>query len=414
MKFYLKNFGCRLNQSEGDSIAESLLCEGFVRSNLENAELVVVNGCTVTARSDQKLRQFVRAVRRMNDNARIVLLGCTSQAIGNGLLKEISEVETVDNRYRYCLQKYFKAEKPIPKNDFPKINGLGIIRTRAWVKIQDGCNRFCSYCIVPLLRGKSRSRSPSKIIEQIRKLHQSGFSEIVLTGVDIGDWRESGETLSCLIKTILQKTDLPLLRLSSLEPPGLTRNLIDLISSENRIAAHLHIPIQSGSKKVLAAMKRGWYDPTDICESLEKIRLIRPEMCFGTDIIVGFPEERDSDFQRTRQILMNGTFAYAHLFRYSPRPGTSSLNLPILDSKVVNERSKILAKIDSFNRNEFATKFIGSKLRFLVEKVSGEHIFGHTSNYLRVKANGTSQRGKFETVYVTDAYDMKVSGVIES
>ncbi len=421
--------------------------EGFKPTSWKNADIVLVNGCTVTARADQKLRQFVHRIRRENPQAKILITGCTAIAMNNELLPPISGTALIDKSHRYDIAKLFESteidSKYIqPDNDlkcisdtspmeldFPIIYGLNISRTRARLKIQDGCDNRCAYCIVPLVRGNSRSRPLDKIIHQMEILIDKGFKEIVLTGVDIGDWNYDNLHLADLIRRILDETKVYQLRLSSLEPPSLSDELVNLIASEERIAPHLHIPLQSGSDRLLRKMNRPQYDVMAIMKKLQNIRLQREEVCFGADIIVGYPAETAEDFSKTESILESGVFAYSHIFKFSPRPGTKASNLKLIPGNVMSERAERLQYLDRKNRYNFAKQFLGKKLEFIVEQskpissvsagrmsdkgeIADRIAIGHTGNYLKVYAKGVASKGSIAYFRVEDFAEMKVSGKI--
>ncbi|MCD6418762.1 tRNA (N(6)-L-threonylcarbamoyladenosine(37)-C(2))-methylthiotransferase MtaB [bacterium] len=413
MNFYLKNFGCRLNQYEGDVIAENLAGAGFSRAaDFHNADVIIVNGCTVTARADQKVRQFIHKVRRENSSARLILTGCTAEAIVKKFLKKIPGVEILPKRWRYDIAGFLKSSPGTEYTDFPDAGGVEIVRARANLKIQDGCDKRCAYCIVPLVRGNSRCRNADDIVKQVNHLVAAGFKEIVLTGVDIGVWHDSEMRLPGLLKKILAQTDIFRLRLSSIEPPGITDELIGIISSEEKIAPHLHIPLQSGSEDVLSSMMRPAYNPFDVLERVEAIRKMRPELCIGTDIIVGFPTEKDEDFTKTVELLTTGEIAYAHLFPFSPRPGTAAANLKRLDGKIIAERMKNLREIDRRNRENFARKFAGQYFDIVVEQVRGGYVFGHTANFLKVKAKGSANRREVAKILAKSSGTMQIIGEV--
>ncbi len=413
MRFYIKTFGCRLNQHEGDIISEKFLDVGFVHAGLCEADIIIVNGCTVTARSDQKVRQFIHKVQRENAAAKIFLTGCTANAIKDSLIEPIGGVTVIARKNRYRIHDIIdESESGESPGDFPAISGIGISRTRAWLKIQDGCNRKCAYCIVPLVRGDSRSRSPDDIVNQVKAFVSSGFKEIVLTGVDIGDWRNDNRALPYLLHEILAKTKIYRVRLSSLEPPGLTDELLDIIDAEPRIAKHLHIPIQSSSPKVLMEMGRPVYIPDEIVAKLEALRKRQPEICFGTDIIVGFPTETEQDFEMTANMLKTKTFAYSHIFRFSARPGTTTCKIQEISSNIVARRASFLRELDTQNRKIFAAKFIGERIDFLIERCRENYSTGHAGNYLSVRAFGKAKRGDTACIMVKSAGEMIVEGEI--
>ena len=423
VRFYIKNFGCRLNQHEGDIIGERLLDSGWVRADWRESDVVIVNGCTVTARADQKVRQFVHRVRRENPAAKILITGCTASALLKHLIRFDEEVIVVPPRFRYAIPQFLKSGGGYSDGDIPAdeirtdgqfvlTEGKGISRTRANLKIQDGCDRRCAYCIVPIVRGGAVSRPAEDVIEQAKRFESAGFKEIVLTGVDIGTWRDGDLTLASLLRLLLERTEVYRFRLSSIEPPGLTEDLLELLAAEPRLAPHLHIPIQSGSQRLLRDMNRPFYRIADLVEKFERLRSARADFCFGTDIIVGFPTETEQDFEDTRRLLSAGVFAYAHIFRYSPRPGTAAYSLKPLPAGEVSRRAKILGEIDAHNRVEFARKFVGRQLEFLVERRAGEYVLGRAANFLRVKARGVARRNQIATVQIHSAEPMTVIGEV--
>ncbi len=416
LRFHIKNFGCRLNQHEGDAMYARLVDAGFIPSPMTEADLVIVNGCVVTGRAEQKVRQFIHKVKRENPGAKLLVTGCTAEAISRGLVGKIDGAEIVERQRMNDIAGLLTiSQSHQDVLDFPRFNVKNIPRARAWLKIQDGCQRACSYCIVRIIRGKPRSRRVPDIIDCVNRIVEAGFNEIVLTGTDLGSWEGNNGKMRLpeLLRKILDETDVSLIRLSSIEPPGVTEELIDVISSDDRIAPHLHIPLQSGSVDVLSAMNRPTYDPFDVLRRVDKLRAARDSLCVGADIIVGFPSEGDDDFEMTADLLRSGMISYAHLFKFSPRPGTEAAKLKPLPSKTVKARLKVLKSIDDENRSAFAKRFCGKTLRMVVEKCSGGKVLGHTENYLYAVCDGTAERRTIVKIAVQKAEGMKVFGKVE-
>jgi threonylcarbamoyladenosine tRNA methylthiotransferase MtaB len=406
MNFHIKNFGCRLNQFEGEELSTLLQNAGCVKTEIHACDILIVNGCAVTARTEQKINQFVRKFRRDNPETKIIITGCIAQGIFEGILSPIECAEIVAQKNKFDIERY------IAEIHNAVITPQKQSRARASIKIQDGCDNSCSYCIVPLLRGKSISLSRSSIVERIREFETEGYREVVLTGVDIGSYRDNDTDLPLLLGAILEKTSSIHIRLSSLEPQNLSERLTDIFCRENRIAPHLHLPLQSGSETVLCAMNRHNYRPKEISEIIAGIRSRRHNLTVGADIIVGYPIETDSDFAQTVSLLESGAINYAHIFPFSPRPQTQAFSLKPIMPQILRVRLDALHSIDSINRLSAASRYIGKTLDFIVEKSTATACTGHTDNYLKVIATGTAPRGSVASIIVEKAGKMTIEGKI--
>ena len=390
VRFFSQTFGCKVNQYESAWLSERFRERGYVQADSATvADVVVVHTCTVTSKSDSQCRQAVRKLVRENPEARVLVTGCYARlrpddltAIGGTVFKQ--------NDFSDILQ-YLDSIKtgPVDVQPTPGRSMEFPARSRAFVKIQDGCDSHCSYCIVPKARGKSRSQSPQAIIEDIAKFEAAGYREIVLTGVHIGTYGKDLVPETCLaglLNILLGKFEGLRFRLSSIEPGEIDETLLDLLGS-GRICPHLHLPLQSASARILKLMKRP-YGPEEYKQLVEKILAKSPYTAIGTDVMVGFPSETDVDFQQTKTFVESLPFAYFHVFVYSIRPDTPAAALKgQLHSSVKKERGKIIREISERKRHEFIEKNMGTiRPTVVLDKPTpdGDGHMGLTDNYLRV------------------------------
>ncbi len=394
-KVALFTVGCKLNQYETEWMGESLEKLGFKRVNFsEPADLYIINTCTVTAQSDYSSRQAIYRAFRRSPNSKIAVVGCYSEiepdflkklpgvilVLGNEEKKRIGEI--ILERL-YNQKPKIREEKTIITSRFK--------HTRALVKIQDGCNQSCAYCIVPKARGKEISRDVNEVVQEIKGLRDQGFKEVVLTGVHIGKYCEEGLNLSGFLKKILVETDVERIRLSSVEPQELDEELIKLLEKEKRVCRHLHIPLQSGSNKVLKKMKRN-YTEEEYSNLIQTVYKRVKDITLGADVMVGFPEEKEEDFEKTCEFILSSPLAYLHVFSYSDRKGTLASEMQDkIEPKVIQKRSKLLHQIGKEIWEKHLNNFMGKKLEILVEsnwdKDSGR-LIGLTDNYIRVLIDG--------------------------
>jgi len=421
-KFYIATFGCRTNQADSAAIRES-----FLHSSVEettrpgDADIIVLNTCTVTHRSDQQVRQLTRKLRRENQGARIVVTGCYAQR-DPGTLADIKGVDVViGNTHKgdlvqisESLPTRSRAGKgadcgvPVFRDEFLKNRTLELTpaefvggRTRPYVKIQDGCDAKCAYCIIPEVRGPSRSVPPDTILRQVQDLIDADFAEIVLTGIHIGTYGMHAQPRFPLDRLLADLAGLPglsRLRLSSIEPMELSHRVIELAAATDKIAPHFHICLQSGSDRVLKRMLRP-YDTEKFARIVERIRTLIPEAGIGTDVIVGFPGETAEDHEATFRFLEDGPFTYIHVFPYSDRPGTRASGLgEKIDSKLIKKRSQELRELSVRKNSEFRRRFLGQRLSVvtLTEKTNGmrEAVAG---NFLKVKLDGRQEGNQLLT-----------------
>lgn len=393
--------GCKVNQTESEALAQLFRNNGYeVVNSSEEASVVVVNTCTVTNTGDAKSRQVIRRMVKAHPEAFVVVMGCYAQTAPG----EVLNIEGVDlvlgtqDRAKILeLMDQVKQEKQPRSNvraiweavqfeELPLMEGES--RTRATLKIQEGCNQFCTYCIIPYARGPVRSRIPSNAMAEAEKLVSAGYKEIVLTGIHTGSYGEDlGEewNLARLVKGLASIQGLHRLRLSSIEPMEFTPELIDTIVESAAVCPHLHIPLQSGSDNVLRRMKRP-YTVGEYKELLEKFNRLLPGIAITTDVIVGFPGETDEDFQSSLEFIRTCGFSGVHVFPYSKRKGTPAAEYPDqIPNKVKEQRVKQLMDVAKESQEEYVRKFFGENVEVLIERISTEGIAtGHTRNYIQV------------------------------
>jgi threonylcarbamoyladenosine tRNA methylthiotransferase MtaB len=425
MKVALFTVGCKLNQYETQAIAEQLEECGFERVDFSHpAEIYVINTCTVTKESDYSSRQAIYRARRRSPQAKIIVTGCYAQLEKEFLekLPGVSLVVKQDQKGELAnlIANLFGDHtiKPREKKRDDEFFGFRVCRhakhTRALVKIQDGCDKRCSYCVVPLARGVEKNRGADSILAEVNCLVKNGYKEVVLTGVHIGRYNSAigrsasggkdGLNLVRLSDKILNQTEVERLRFSSIDPKEFSDGLIDLISKSKRIARHLHIPLQSGDDLILSLMKRD-YTTDEYKKLLEKIKIAIPEVMIGADVIVGFPGETDKQFDNTYQFILSSPLSYLHVFSYSDRKGTLSSQFPNkVPPQVVHKRSEILHDLGRKKWEEYLDQFIGKTLDVLIEqkrdKKTGK-LCGLSGNYIRVLLDGEdSQKNKIIPVSI--------------
>ncbi|HIJ74270.1 MAG TPA: tRNA (N(6)-L-threonylcarbamoyladenosine(37)-C(2))-methylthiotransferase MtaB [Candidatus Hydrogenedentes bacterium] len=390
--------GCRLNQSETAIIEEKLRGAGYTLVPFgEPADLGVINTCTVTAEADAKGRKAIRGFNRKNPNAYTAVIGCYSQTDSEALAK-IKGVDLIVGTQRKLDFLDYVSTK---KNATPVIvqNGIGAadftieishesaFTRRANLKIQDGCDFNCSFCIVPRARGPARSRDMDNLLQEARSLVRCGAKEIVLTGVNIGTYRWQGQNLVDVVNRLNEIAGLERIRISSTEPSTVAEDLFPLmVDPAHALAPFLHIPLQSGSDKRLRLMHRR-YTALEFADFLGRASCAVADLCIGTDVMVGFPGEGDAEFEETRRLLADNPITYAHVFKFSERGGTPAAKLADrVDAKTQNARSAIIRRISARKRRRFYEAHLGRRMRVLFEEQEGGLWFGYTGNYIRVGA----------------------------
>lgn len=426
VSFY--TLGCKLNQYETDVIKDSFVERGYrVVKFGEYANISLINTCLVTKRAEQKSTQAIRRARRYSPDGDIIVVGCYAQLMPNAI-KEMPGVRMIlgsQEKFRVLdyLNEFYHNSDILIRNSmqnghcsFENDYGYSTKRTRAFLKIQDGCSYRCSYCIVPDARGESRSRDAEDIIKRVQNLSQNGYKEIVLTGVNLAEYQNDGiNNISSLINKIISLGDIPRIRLSSFEVNKIDDEFIDILTNSDKICKHLHIPLQSGDNTILSLMNRKYtseYYKNVIDKLISKI----PAVGIGTDVIVGFPGETEKHFENTLKFVKSMPFSYLHIFRYSPRNGTVASNLPNkVFSKEIRERSIQLRLIAQEKRLDFFRKHIGKKEQVIFETQEIDGVYsGFTSNYMRVWAQGKDLTNKLKTIKIIEVCDSYVKGELVS
>ena len=393
--------GCKVNYSETSSISRDIIKSGFEQVNYKDlADIYVLNTCSVTENANKDARKFVRTVRRKSPNATIAVIGCYAQLKPD----EIGEIEGIDivlgaeekfNLIDHLDGFELNREKKILKSnikfvsDFKSSYSIGE-RTRSYLKVQDGCNYNCSFCTIPLARGRSRSDTIRNTIKVAKEIASTEVKEIVLSGINIGDYGiSSDESFSDLIKEMDSLSGIDRIRISSIEPNLLSNEIIELSSISKKLMPHFHIPLQSGSDNILKAMKRR-YDTNLYADLIKKIKIKIPDVAIGVDVMVGFPGETEEDFLSTYNFIKKLEISYLHVFTYSERPNTDALNLDkIVSMEKRKERSKILHSLSDEKLLNFYDQFIGQKRPVLFESIKNGQLIGHSDNYIKIKSNGT-------------------------
>ncbi len=446
--FSIQNFGCRATDADAASLGERLLAKGLTLSADEAAaDVFVLNTCTVTAAADAQAREAVRKIHRARPSARIVVAGCYAQrapeelaalpgvvlVAGNSHISEIPEALVALGR--------FATPAPQVDSNFVSLSGIaepmslargpakilsGDIfaqsalsaslssipnadRTRPILKIQDGCNHRCAYCVIPFVRGRSRSLPPDAVVEQVRRLISNGAKEIVLSGINLGSYGRDlspRADLAGLVQRILAETELERLRFSSIEPQELTRDFVKLAASSERIAEHFHVPLQSGSDRILRAMHR-WYRAAHYAERIGLIREALPQAAIGADVIAGFPGETDEDFARTLEMIEKLPFTYLHVFSFSPRPGTEAAQLgsPLLES-LIHERARTLRALGAKKAAAFRrSQSLRWEKALTLNRKGKDWTECLTGNYLSVRIAGAAAPNRWCRVRITGSLE---------
>ena len=404
MKFNIVTFGCKVNQYESNMMKERMLSSNFFYvENISEANIIVVNTCSVTNVADKKCLKMIRRIKREYPNSILVVAGCSSQnkqeiyenldidiLIGN---KDKSKIDILLKEYIKTHKRYVKFYND--RNlDFEDMLISDYNHIRAFIKIEDGCDNFCSYCIIPYVRGSVRSKKFETVIKEAKLLTQKGHKEIVLTGIHTGHYMDNNQDLTDLINELSKIEDLLRIRISSIEITELNDKFLNMLSENKKVCDHLHIPLQAGSNEILKRMNRK-YDLKYYEDKINKIRMIRPDISITTDIIVGFPYETDELFNETLEFSRKMNFSKIHVFPYSIRLGTSAANMPNqVDEKVKKERVKKLMDLSEVMEKEYYNKFVGKELDILVEECDNNVSIGHSSNYLMVTLNEKLEVGQ--------------------
>lgn len=413
MTFCIKTLGCKVNTYESELIHNLFIRKGYVYSK-DNAEVYVINTCTVTNMSDRKSRQIINTTRRDNKNAIIVVCGCFSQnAYNSGRLDEIDADIIIGNKDKSKIveyvEDYIKNKRKTTKfynMDEVEFENMELDsmegRTRAFVKIEDGCENFCTYCIIPYVRGKVRSKSHEMVIEEVTNLVNKGYKEVVLTGIHTGHYVDEEYNFEHLLRDLVNISGLLRLRISSIEINELTDGVLDIFSKSDVLVPHLHIPLQSGSDHILKEMNRK-YDKEYFINRIEYIKSIKKDVSITTDVITGFPGETDMEHLESMETIKKIGFTKVHVFPYSDRYNTVASKMPNkVDGNVKKERVKDLLMLSDELENSFNSKFYGRVLPVLIEEEKDGYFYGHTANFIRVKVSGNYKHNEIYNIKLSE------------
>ena len=424
-KIAFHTLGCKLNFSESSTISRDFKSQGFsIVKDFENADIHVINTCSVTEKADKKAKRIIKKIMQTSNNPYIAVMGCYAQLQPN----QISEIDGVNlvigdkeklNAANHIIKNFHSAKTKIIhssiENSFDFKSSFSMNdRVRSYLKIQDGCNYPCTYCTIPMARGESRSDNIENIINNIKILEKNKVSEVILTGVNIGDYYNHNHKFIDIIKNLEAYSSISRIRISSIEPNLLTRDIIKLIKNSGSFLPHFHIPLQSGSDKVLALMKRK-YNTKIYQNKIEMIRKEIPNACIGADVIVGFPGETHEDFLITLNFIKNLNIDYLHVFSYSDRANTeaSAFKVKISNSEKI-DRSRILQSISNKKRLKFYNSNLSMVRKVLFENITeNKYVTGFSDNYIRIFVDGdNSMINKIFNVELLEIDNDRVFGKI--
>ncbi len=426
--FSVLTLGCKVNSYESEALINKLINFGYeLKSFDEVCDVYIINSCTVTKTSDQKSRQMLHAAKRKNADSVVVVMGCYSQLNGDEALKHADIVVGTNNKLDVVelIESYLITKKQIsritdvlcnPTYEEMKISSLKT-HTRAFIKVQDGCENYCSYCAIPYSRGKIRSRNPQNIIDEINLLVQKGTKEVILAGINTGTYgKDLGNiNLAWLIKKIMEETSIKRLRLSSIELMEITDELLQVLKqNSSRVCNHLHIPCQGGSQTVLKRMNRK-YSLNEYENRIKDIRDLFPDIALTTDILAGFVGETELEFNETLEFIKRMEFYEMHVFPYSRRKNTLADQLEgHLDKSIITARAKEISLLASVYKNKYINNYIGKDLIILAEAKKNKYWHGHSSNYLDVYFECNEDiENKFVKVKIKEYTNNKILGELE-
>lgn len=409
--FYIKTLGCKVNSYESEFIRNILLNEGYKEVS-ENADICIVNSCTVTNTADNKSKQAINNIKKNNPNAIVIACGCFCQFRKDNIEELINADIIIGNKNKSKILEYIKqfekdhtriiefsdmSNEPFEDMEIKKFGS----HHRAFVKVEDGCNNFCSYCIIPYVRGRVRSKDFNKCIIEVNDLVISGHKEIVLSGIHTGQYSSDNKRLSDLINELSKIELLKRIRLSSVEIVELDEGMMNIIKNNNKFVSHLHIPLQSGCDSILKSMNRR-YDLEYFTNKVNEIRSYRKDISLTTDVIVGFPGETEEDFQDTYNYCKNIKFAKIHVFPYSDRNGTvaSRMNNKV-PRNIIKERARRLIELSNELEKEYFEKFINKEVEVLIEEFIDGYYYGFTDNYIPLKLKGNYNINEIYNIKLT-------------
>ena len=427
-KIAFHTLGCKLNFSETSSLSRDSLKYGYENVNSkEYADIYVFNTCSVTENANKETKKLIRRSKRINPKAFIALIGCYAQLKPEELINidDVNMVLGTAEKFELLNHldkvKISNDIKVVLNNDINEISSFnpsysGDDRTRAFLKVQDGCDYSCTFCTIPRARGKSRSASINQTVNLAKKISKSKTKEIVLTGVNIGDFGVyNNESFLELIKEIDLQVDIDRVRISSIEPNLLSNEIIEFCFNSEKFMPHFHIPLQSGSNKILKSMRRR-YKVEEFKSRINTIKNLDSHACIGVDVIVGYPSETEEDFIETYEFLKNQDVSYLHVFTYSERENTRAIDLkPAVPFKERSNRSKLLRELSDQKKAQFYKKSIGASRPLLVENNKNGILFGYTDNYIKVKINAESSiENTIQMVNILDFRAEYMLGKIEA
>ena len=405
-------------------MAQKLMSNYDIVEPEEKADIYIINTCSVTNMSDRKSRQMIRRAKEMNSEAFVIVVGCYAE-VAKDEIEKIDEVDLVlGNHQKANIDKYIEAyfdgrdvnDEAIESYfyDFGSITYTE--KTRAVVKVQDGCNNFCTYCIIPYARGRICSRRPESVVDEITKIAKEGIKEVVITGIQVSAYGkdfDSDYRLIDLLEEINKIDGIERIRIGSIEPLMITDEFCERVKKLEKMCHHFHLSLQSGCDKTLKEMNRR-YTTAQFEEVVRKLRNIYDDVILTTDIIVGFPNETDEDFEQTYDFLKSIKFYKMHVFKYSQRKGTVAAKMKNqVSPEKKEERSKRLLKLSSDNEKDYLDEYVGKDVRVLFEEQDGEFVKGHTDNYIVVEAKGSEEKlNKILTVRVEQSEEEKLVGIL--
>jgi len=415
--------GCKLNFSETATISRDFLHHGFEKVNYrDQADIYVLNTCSVTENADKEARKFIRQAKQRNPNSSVAVIGCYAQLKPN----DIAAIDGVDivlgaeekfNLLNHLDSINLNGSTKVIQSEIDQVHKFtpsysSAERTRSFLKIQDGCDYTCSFCTIPLARGQSRSDTISNTLKVAKEVAETDTREIVLTGVNIGDYgKGSNETFFDLIQQLDLLDGIDRIRISSIEPNLLTNDIIEFCASSKKFMPHFHVPLQSGSDKILGAMRRR-YKRDLFVNRVTRIKQTIADACIGVDVIVGFPGETDKDFLETYNFLNELDISYLHVFTYSERPNTDAIKMnEVVSKEIRKERSKMLHILSDKKRRFFHDQFISKYRQVLFENIKNGKLLGHTDNYIQIQMEGGSELiNSIHSVKLVDNHGTVVDG----
>tara|TARA_B100000683_G_scaffold215817_1_gene211256 strand:+ start:2975 stop:4258 length:1284 start_codon:yes stop_codon:yes gene_type:complete len=418
-------FGCKLNFSETSTISRMFKENGYQRTTItNNPDKVIINTCSVTENADKRCRDLIKKIKKQSPSTKITIVGCYAQLKAESIIGIDGVDKVLGAKEKFDIKNYLDNYNGYKKSNIKEVNEFHTTfsvddRTRSFLKIQDGCNYGCSFCTIPLARGRSRSSSNQEVLNNINSLIKRGSKEIILSGINIGDYGiiegKRKFTFYSLIKEINQIKTNVRFRISSIEPNLLSDEIIDLVYKSDKFVNHFHIPLQSGNNKILKNMSRR-YNTTLYSDRIKKIKSKMPDACIGCDVIVGFPGESDEDFLETFKFIKKREIDYLHVFQYSERNNTRAVNIKDVIPKPTRiKRSKMLRILSEKKKRNFYNNNLSLTKEIIIENGKDQkYLYGYTDNYVRVKVKRDNKiLGKIKKVYLKGIDDkMNVEGLI--